>query len=93
MCQLNSNHGLYPKQFIEELFKKAPGGIYVILERQHLDTPALIALRCWCKSKITSYFVITKNVESARKSELCKMKFTNSHRKAMSDWLVVYLQC
>ena len=77
--QVKSNHGLYPKQFIEDTLKEAPGGTYIVLEGQHPDRPTLIAIRYRYNSKVTLCFVITKNAGSTRKGKPYEMKFTDSY--------------
>jgi len=77
--QVKSNYRLYPKQFIKEALKEAPGGTHIVLEGQHLDSSTLIAIRYWYNSKVTLCFVITKNVGSTKKGKPYEIKFTDSH--------------
>ena len=79
MCQVKSNHGLFPKEFIEEALKDAPGGCHVVLEGQHPNGSDLIAMGYRHNSKVTLCFVMTKNAGSARKGSPYEMKFTDSH--------------
>ena len=65
--QIKTNHRLFPKQFIEDTLKDIPGGTHVVLEGKHLDSPDLIAIGYQYNSKVTLYFVITKNAGSTKK--------------------------
>ena len=75
--QIESNHSLYLKQFIKDTLKEAPGGTCIILEGKHLDSLELVAISYRYNSKVTLYFMITKNAGSIRIGNLCKIKFTD----------------
>ena len=77
--QIKSNHGLYPKQFVEEALKEAPGGTHIVLEGTHPDGPELVAIGYRYNSKVTLCFVMTKNAGLTRKGKPYEMKFTDSH--------------
>ena len=77
--QIKTNHGLFPKQFIEEKLKDAPGGTHIVLEGKHLEAADLVTIGYRYNSKVNLYFVITKNVGSTRKGKLYEIKFVDSH--------------
>lgn len=37
VLQIKSNHSLFPKDFIQESIKDAPGGSHIVLKTKHLD--------------------------------------------------------
>ena len=77
--QVKSNHGLYPKQYIEDTLKEAPGGTSIVLQGEHPDGPTLVAVGYRYNSKVTLCFVITKNAGSTKKGKPYEMKFADSH--------------
>ena len=77
--QVKSNHGLFPKEHIEEALKDAPGGCSIVLEGKHPNGSELIAMGYRYNSKVTLHFVMTKNAGSTRKGSPYEMKFTDSH--------------
>ena len=80
ILQIKSNHGLFPKDFIEEALKDAPGGSHIVLETKHPDGDnELVAIGYRYNSKVTLCFVITKNAGSTGKGTPYEMKFTDSH--------------
>jgi hypothetical protein len=44
--QIKQNHGLFPKAFIEEALKEAPGGVHILLEGTMQCEVPLIAVGC-----------------------------------------------
>ena len=77
--QIKSNHGLYPKQFIEDALKDGPGGTHIVLEGKHPDGAELIAIGYRYNSKVTLCFVMTKNAGSTKPGTPYEMKFTDLH--------------
>ena len=77
--QIKSNHGLHPKQHVEEALKDAPGGTSIVLEGKHPEGAELIAIGRSCNSKATLCFVIAKNAGSARAGRPYEMKFSDTH--------------
>ena len=78
--QIKTNHGLYPKDFIEEHLKDAPGGTHIVLKGSHpTNEHELIAIGYRYNSKVTLSFVITTNAGSTLKGTPYEMKFTDSH--------------
>ena len=87
--QIKTNYGLFPKQFIEDKLKDASGGTYIVLEDKHLEGADLVVIGYRYNSKVTLYFVITKNAGSTRKGKLYEMKFADSHSNVhmrLVDW-------
>jgi len=79
VCQIKTNHGLFPKQYIEEALKDAPGGCHIVLEGKHPNGADLVAIGYRYNSKVTLSFVISKNAGSTRKGSPYEMKFSDSH--------------
>ena len=77
--QIKSNHGLYPKQFIKDQLKDAPGGTSIVLEGKHPEGAELIAIGYRYNSKVTLCFVMTKQAGSARAGRPYEMKFSDTH--------------
>ena len=65
-CQIKSNYGLHPEQFIEDTFKDASGGTSITLEDQHPEGADLVIIGYQYNSKIALCFVITKNAGSTK---------------------------
>ena len=59
--QIKSNYRLYPKQYIEDTLKDAPGSTHIVLEGKHPEGAELVAIGYRYNSKVTLCFVITKN--------------------------------
>jgi len=59
--QIKTYHASYPKEFIEEALKDAPGGIFVALEGTTKDEVQLIALGYSYSRKTILFFILTKN--------------------------------
>ena len=78
--QINTNYGLHLKKCIEGTLKDAPSGTSIALEGKHPEGTELVAIGHRHNSKVTLFFVITKNAESARAGKLCEMKFLGMHR-------------
>jgi hypothetical protein len=43
ILQIKKGHGLFPKQFIKDALKDAPGGVWIVLESTHKNVP-LVAI-------------------------------------------------
>ena len=78
--QIKTNHGLFPKDYIEECLKDAPGGCHIVLEGKHPSEADLIAMGYRYNSKVTLSFVMSKNAGSIRKGSPYEMKFTDAYR-------------
>ena len=70
ISQSKTNYGLFPKKLIEDSLKNFPGSANTALEDKHPDGSDLVTVSYKCNSKLTLYFVITKNAGSIRKGSL-----------------------
>ena len=77
--QVKSNHGLYPKKFIEEVLEGVPGGTHIVLQGTAPNEAELIAVEYRYSSKVSLCFVATKNAGSTREGEPYETKFTDGH--------------
>ena len=64
--QVNINHGLYPKKFIEEELEDYPGGMRTVMQGRGPNGAELIAVGYRYNSKVSLCFVATKNAGSTR---------------------------
>jgi hypothetical protein len=69
---------LYPKEFIEDALKNAPGGVFIVLEGTTKDEVPLVALGYRYSRKKILFFVLTKNAGSTMLGEPYRMKYTDS---------------
>jgi len=76
--QIKTYHASYPKEFIEEALKDAPGGIFVAFEGTTKDEVQLIALGFRYSRKTILFFVLTKNAGTTTLGELYHMKYMDS---------------
>jgi hypothetical protein len=76
ILQVKTGHGLYPKAFIEEALKDAPGGVWIVLESTHLNVP-LVAIGYWYSTRTTLFFVATKDAGTTCKGNPFEMKYTD----------------
>ena len=66
--QVKTNHGLFPKDFIEKHLKDAPGGTHMVLKGTHPSSGhKLVAIGYRYNSKVTLSFVTTKNASLTMK--------------------------
>ena len=77
--QVKSNHGLFPKDFIEEALKDGPGGTHIVLTAQDKFENDLVAIGYRYNSKVTLCFVMSKNAGATTNGTPYEMKFTDSH--------------
>ena len=75
--QVKSNHGLFPKDYIEEALKEAPGGTHIVLKCTHQEVD-LIALGHRYSSKRILHFIFTSDAGSTTWGEPYEMKFTDN---------------
>ena len=76
--QINSNHSLFPKQYIEESLKDALGSCHIVLESKHPSGADLVAIGYRYNSKVTLLLARSKNAGSARKGSPHEMKFADA---------------
>ena len=79
IMQIKSNHGLYPKQFIPDALADGPGGSHIVLTATYPDEVKFVAVGYRYNSKVTLFFVATKNVGSTNQGAPYEMKFADSH--------------
>ena len=76
--QIKSNHLLFPKRYIEEKLKDAPGGIDIVLKGRYKEVD-FIAIGYRYSSKKTLHFIMTDDAGSTTPGELYEMKFTDNY--------------
>lgn len=76
--QIKQYHSLFPKEYIEEALKDAPGGVHILLEGMTKDEVSLVALGYRYSRKTVLHFVLTKNGGSSKPGDPYKMRYTNS---------------
>ena len=77
--QVKTNSALYPKSFIKEALKEAPGGVHIVLKGSAPNGVPLVAVRYRYSRKTTLYFVATENAGSTAKGDSYVMKYTDSY--------------
>ena len=76
--QIKSNHSLFPKKYIEEKLKDAPGGAHIVLKGTYQEVE-LIAIGYRYSSKKTLHFVMTADAGSTTPGEPYEIKFTDAY--------------
>ena len=79
VLQVKGNKGLYPKDFIEETLKEAPGGVSVVLTGIAPNGVQLVAVGYRYSVKTTLFFVFTGNAGSTKPGDPYMMKYTDSY--------------
>ena len=82
--QINTNYGLHLKKCIEGTLKDAPSGTSIALEGKHPEGTELVAIGHRHNSKVTLFFVITKNAQSTRAGKPHEMKFSDTWKYTYS---------
>jgi len=77
--QIKQNHSLYPKAFIEEALKEAPGGVHIVLEGTTRCEVPLVAVGYRYSRKTVLFFLLTKGAGSTILGDPYEMKFTDSY--------------
>jgi len=75
--QVKPNQSLFPKDYIEEALKDAPGGSHIVLKCTHQEVE-LIALGYQYSSKRTLHFIFISNGGSTTPGTPYEMKFTEN---------------
>jgi len=78
--QVKQYHSLFPKAFIEETLKDAPGGVHIALEGKTQCEVTLIAVGYRYSRKTVLFFLLTKNAGSLSEGKPYEMKYTDSYR-------------
>ena len=71
-------HALYPKDFIADVLKNAPGGVHIVLKGRH-EGHTIIAIGYRYSSKSTLFFVMTDGAGSTTPGKPYEMKFIDEH--------------
>ncbi len=79
MLQVKQYHSLYPKEFINEALKDAPGGVGIFLEGTAPNEVPLIAVGYRYSCKMILYFIQTKNAGSTAEGLPYQMKYTDDY--------------
>ena len=77
--QIKQYHSLFPKDFIEEVLKEAPGGVHIVLKATTRDEVNLVAVGYRYSRKTILHFVLTENAGSTSEGDPYEMKYTNSY--------------
>ncbi len=76
-------HNLFPKDFIEEALKDAPGGVHIVLKGTTRDEVNLVAIGYCYSRKTILHFVLAENAGNTEPGDPYEMKYTdNIHRQA-----------
>ena len=76
VLQVKTGNGLFPKKFIEDTLKDAPGGVWIVLEAIHDNVPLIVIGYSYSKRTML-LFVATKNAGSTKKGNPYNMKYTD----------------
>jgi hypothetical protein len=68
ILQVKTGHALFPKSFIEELLKDAPGGVWIVMESTHQGVP-FVALG-YRYSTRTTLFLLLQRIQEPQLKEL-----------------------
>ena len=78
LTKVKTNHGLFPKVFIQEALKDAPGGVHIVLEGVASNNAHIVAVGYKCNKNKVILFVSTRRGASTRPAQPYKMKLTNA---------------
>ena len=70
-------HSLYPKKFVEESLKGAPGGVHIVLEGVHPNGQKIVTIGYRYSSRKTLMFVMSDQAGSTRPGEPYEMKYVD----------------
>jgi len=76
--QVKQYHACFPKDFIEEALKEAPGGVHILLEGTTQNEVPLVVLEYRYSRKTVLHFVLTRNGCSSKPGTPYRMKYTDS---------------
>ncbi len=77
--QVKQFHTLFPKEYIEEVLKEAPGGVHIVLKGTTRDERNLVAIGYRYSHKTILHFVLTENAGSTGQGDPYEMKYTDSY--------------
>jgi hypothetical protein len=79
MFQVKQYHSLFPKAFIEEPLKEAPGRVHIILEgKTQCEVPSIVVGYQYSRKTIL-HFILTKKAVSLKEGKPYEMKYTDSY--------------
>ena len=76
--QIKQYHASFPKDYIEEALKEAPGGVHIFPEGMTQDEVKLIALGYRYSRKTVLHFVLTETSGNSKPGIPYQMKYTDS---------------
>jgi hypothetical protein len=79
VLQIKQYNSLYPKEYIEEALKNAPGGVHMLMEGVTKDEIPLVAIGYRYSRNTTLFFVAIKNAGSAKQGVPYEMKYTDNY--------------
>jgi hypothetical protein len=77
--QVKTAHKLFPKQFLEEVLKDAPGGMSLKLLSTYQGVHLIAVGFKYNKRKHVLHFIMTENAGSTGPGNLYEMKFADQH--------------
>jgi hypothetical protein len=77
--QVKQYHSLFPKEFIENSLKDAPGGVHILMEGITKDEVRLVAIGYRYSRKTVLFFVLTENAGKTEAGTPYEMKFMDSY--------------
>jgi len=85
--QIKQYHASFPKDYIEEALKEAPGGVHIFPEGMTQDEVKLIALGYRYSQKTVLHFVLTEMAGNSKPGIPYQMKYTNSFGNISSRYV------
>ncbi len=82
---------LFPKDFIEEAVKDAPGGVHIVLKGNTRDEVNVIAIGYCYSHKTILHFVLTENAGNTEPGDPYKMKYADSYGTSALLLLIVQM--
>jgi hypothetical protein len=77
--QVKQYHSLFPKEFIKNALKDAPGGAHIVLEGSTKDEVKLVAIGYRYSRKTILHFILTKNSGKLEARTPYEMKYTDTY--------------
>jgi hypothetical protein len=77
--QVKQFHTLFPKEYIKEELKDAPGDVHIVLKGATRDEVNLVAIGYRYSRKMILNFVMTENAGNTGQGDPYEMKYTNSY--------------
>jgi hypothetical protein len=77
VLQVKQNHGHYPKKFIEDALKTAPGGVSIVLKSVTSNGHQVIAIGYRYNAKKTLFFLMSAKAGSTKPGRPYEMKYTD----------------